>query len=286
MPKQLYLLDSNNATSKSTLKYLDGPDYFNISYQFKFPIQKLKKITLKTAEIPLLMHQQRLENTSVNFNFTFSYSTYSNIYVKCELVPKSDRTLAQLISDLNATINAMLANHSVTNFITAGVNISLIQVSNIVSINQTSLGITNNCTSIIIDDTILASKILGFSNKVFTPATGNALKSTPQLNIDNLLYIKISNIPIANNNLLLPYTFKIQIPSSWTSSQTIFYNDPYEQQSIDFYSTSAFLDKLDIQIVDKYGYPISGYYNWTCTLLIESEDDNTNNKIEFLNIYN
>ena len=51
------------------------------------------------------MHQQRSENTSINFNFTFSYSTYNNIYVKCELVPKSDRTLTQLISDINATIN-------------------------------------------------------------------------------------------------------------------------------------------------------------------------------------
>ena len=285
MPKQLYLLDSNNATSKAILPTIGGPDYFNISYQFKVPIQKLKKISLKTAEIPLLMHQQRSENTSINFNFTFSYSTYNNIYVKCELVPKSDRTLTQLISDINATINAMLSNHSVTNFITAGVSISLIQVSNIVSINQVSLAINNNCTSIVIDDTILASKILGFSNKVFTPVTGNAAKSTPQLNIDNLLYMKISNIPISNNNLVLPYTFKIPIPSSWTSSQTIFYNDNFEQQSIDFYFQSAFLDKLDIQIVDKYGYAVSGYYNWTCTLLIESDDD-VNQQIEFLNIYN
>ena len=47
MPKQLYLLDSNNAISKATLKHLDGPDNFNISYQFKFPIQKLKKNYIK-----------------------------------------------------------------------------------------------------------------------------------------------------------------------------------------------------------------------------------------------
>ena len=285
MPKQLYLLDSNNATSKAILPTIGGPDYFNISYQFKVPIQKLKKISLKTAEIPLLMHQQRSENTSINFNFTFSYSTYNNIYVKCELVPKSDRTLTQLISDINATINAMLANHSVTNFITAGVSISLMQVSNIVSINQVSLAINNNCTSIVIDDTILSTKILGFSNRSFTQATGNASKSTPQLNIDNLIYMKISNLPVANNNLLLPYTFKIPIPSNWTSSQTVFYSDQYENQSIDFISTYALLDKLDIQIVDKYGYAISGYYNWTCTLLIEY-DDETQNTIEFLNIYN
>ena len=203
------------------------------------------------------------------------------------MVPKSDRTIDQLISDINATIVVKLQNHSVTNFITAGVSIQLTKVTNITIINHTSIGLTNNCTSITLDDTTLITKILGFTNKTLTQATGNAAYNVSQLNIDNTLYMRINNIPNANNNQVIPYTFKIPIPSTWSYSQTVYYSDTFENQSISFYSSSSsFLDRFDITIVDKYGFPLTGYYNWSFTLLIEYDDDNNNNTIEFLNIYN
>ena len=287
MPKQLFLLDTNNATIKTTTT-LTGPNYFNISYPIRIPIQNLRKITLKSAEIPLLLHQQRDENSSTQFNFRFSNATYSNIYVRCALVPKSDRTQAQLISDINATINASLSNHQVTNFIAAGVSISLSVVTNLFTINLSYVGLINNCTSITLDDTTLISRILGFStpqSRIITPALGNASICPIQLNIDNLIYMRITNLPISNNNLLLPYTFKIPIPSSWTNSQTVFYSDNNDLQSIDYYSSSSFIDKLDITIVDRYGLAIPGYFNWTCTLLLEFGENN-NNEPQFLNINN
>ena len=106
------------------------------------------------------------------------------------------------------------------------------------------------------------------------------------MNFLNLIYMKITNLPISNNNIFLPYTFKIPIPSSWTYSQTLFYTDTYELQSINFYSDSSPLDKLDIKIVDRYGYDLPGYLNWTCTLLIDYNTENNNNIPKFLNINN
>ena len=70
MPNQLFLLDSSITTikSKTTLgPLIYGPNYFNITFPLKIPIQNVSRITLKSVEIPLLMHQQRNENISKQF---------------------------------------------------------------------------------------------------------------------------------------------------------------------------------------------------------------------------
>ena len=136
--------------------------------------------------------------------------------------------------------------------------------------------------------------ILGFiysSNRITT--TGTLLGKAP-INlyaIDTCLYMQISNIPIVNNNNfsqfnIAPYTFKI--PLNNIINNTIYFNDSTDHQKIIFNDSSFILDKLNIVIYGRVGESLTGYYDWTSTLIIEYSENNTqfSNEINFLNLNN
>ena len=152
-----------------------------------------------------------------------------------------------------------------------GVSIALSKVGVLTSPYYAYVGLTNNCVSIQLDDTPLISKILGFStasSRNLTSSGNSAVAPVSLTAIDTCIYMKIINIPIPNNNLILPYTFKIPL-NNFTSGSTIYYADTYDIQSINF-EYPFFLNKLDIQMCDRYGVPLIGYLNWTCSFVIES----------------
>ena len=88
-----------------------------------------------------------------------------------------------------------------------------------------------------------------------------------------------------NNNFtslnIAPYTFKI--PLNNVVNNIVYYNETAEHQTVYFNDNSYKLDKLNIMIYDRIGAQLTGFNNWTLTLLIEYDDDNYS-KTEFLNL--
>jgi hypothetical protein len=104
------------------------------------------------------------------------------------------------------------------------------------------------------------------------------------MNIESSYEEIVEFIPIMNNNIPSKYTFKIPLDGKSISNNILYYNDPYENQTIYFNDSNFVLDKLNIVICDRNGCQLMGYYNWSFTLIIDYDDDNK--QIEYLNIYN
>ena len=101
---------------------------------------------------------------------------------------------------------------------------------------------------------------------------------------DPCLYMNITNLPMMNNNIPSYYTFKIPLDGKSISNNILYYNDPFENQTIYFNDSNFVLDKINVNICDRYGYQLLGYYNWSFTLIIDYNEDNKT--VEFLNLNN
>ena len=148
--------------------------------------------------------------------------------------------------------------------------------------NTTMCSISNNCTSLKIENTPLSNYILGYTNR-YQSTDSVALDANSPINLtilDSSIYIQLPNIPNTNN--FNSFTgFKLPIKDTPNNS-TLFYSDSEEHQSITFNSTSFILDKINVVVVDRLNTQLTGYFNWTMSLIIE-HDDNTQ---QFLNFNN
>ena len=146
--------------------------------------------------------------------------------------------------------------------------------------------ITHNTTSLTLDNTPLTNYILGYNNN-FTVNNGALLISTSPINlygIDTCLYITFPNLPNTNNNNNFT-GFKLQLSNIYNSILTI--NDYDEHQTLYFNNTPFILDKINVLVVDRLGFPTIGYNNWTMSLIIEFDDQiEQHNDIKFLNFNN
>ena len=79
MPKDFYYFDTINATKNydSVLSVSNGiyNHPYNIYFPLKAPIRNLKRITLKSVEMPLNLYTTRIENNTTNIGLTFSYTS-------------------------------------------------------------------------------------------------------------------------------------------------------------------------------------------------------------------
>ena len=272
MPKELYMLDTINA--KKIYDNFIGPLDLNYYHTFNcyFPftaIKNVKRITLKSIEMPLTLLTVRFQNSSTNIKFIFSYGAFNNISISANLSPTTYTTIASLLTDLNTQITAVLASYS-------GVSIVFSSVSSNIG-NLCS--ITYNCTSFRLLETPLINYILGFTNKY--TSIESPLQSTAPINlygIDNVIYITFPNIP--NSNVNSKYIgFKLPIIN--ITNNTLYYSDSTENQSITLNDINFTLDKLNILVLDRLGCQLTGFYNFTMSLIIEYDDQQ---KTEFLNL--
>jgi hypothetical protein len=86
-----------------------------------------------------------------------------------------------------------------------------------------------------------------------------------------------------NNNSIDGYTFKV--PLNNIVNGTVYFNDTLDHQTLFFNNTNFVLNKFDIVVVDRLGGELTGYYNWTFSLIIDYAENNNNNQ-QFLNINN
>jgi len=281
MSKDTYFFDTINAVKNydAVIGGISSMPYhpYNLYFPLKYPLKNVKRITLKSVEMPLNLYTLRAENGSTKFSFTFSYNTYNNVYISF-YIAAATYTISSLINRINSDISGYVSSYS-------GVSIVL---STLPTFIGTLCQITHNCTSLTLDNIPLTNYILGYNNN-FTVKNGNYLISTSPINlygIDTCMYITFPNLPNTNNNNNFT-GFKLQLSNIYNSILTI--NDYVEHQTLYFNNTPFILDKLNVLVVDRLGFPIIGYNNWTMSLIIEYDEHKENHQketIQFLNYNN
>jgi hypothetical protein len=141
--------------------------------------------------------------------------------------------------------------------------------------------LTHNATSFTIKDSFLMNTILGFQSGTYT---ASPIIGTNPINLfpDTHLYMYISNIQ-SNNNNTKPATFKIPLGAYSSPPAYTYYEDNKEQQLITINNKGFVLDKLNIMIYDKFGYPVIGYLDWSFSIFIEYDETSQQ---QFLNFNN
>ena len=260
--QEIYFLDTVNATRNydPIIAAVDANSYhsFNVSFPFKYALKNLKSIALKSVEMPIALPTIRLHNQANKITITFTYSTYTNVSFTVN-VPANTYTNTSLISTINTQMATKLSTYP-------GLSINFTTIT--VPFGSVC-SITNNCTSLSIDNTPLTNYILGYGYSWSTTSSTD-LKGSGPINvnaIDTCVNVVITNIPMMNNNNINPYTFKLQVNT--LSNGILFLNDSAEHQKIFFYDNSFVLDRLNIVVYDRLGFPLTGYHNWTMTLLVD-----------------
>ena len=178
-------------------------------------------------------------------------------------------TISSLLTDINSYVSALLTSYTGDSIVFSSVST---YTGNLCSIAY-------NCSSFTLDNTPLINYILGFTNKY--TSINSPLQSTAGINlygIDNIIYITFPNLP--NNNINAKFIgFKLPIIN--ITNNTLYYNDSTEHQSILLNDSNFTLDKLNILVLDRLECQLTGYYNFTMSLIIEYENSTQQ---EFLNL--
>jgi len=278
MSKDVYFFDTINAikTYDSYIGSINSNFYhpYNCYFPLKNPIKNVKRITLKSVEMPLNLFTIRTENGVYKIGLTFSYSTYTNIYINFT-VGVGSYTTASLLTNINSALSTALGS-------TYG-SLSIV-FTTLTVYSGVVCQITNNCTSLTIDSNTLTNNILGYTNR-FNSTGSQALISNSPINvnaIDTCLYLQFPNLPNTNNNNNF-CNFKLQLYNVYNG--ILNFNDSAEHQSLIFNNTPFILDKINVLVTDRLGQPLTGYYNWTFSLIIEY-DEIPESKNYFLNFNN
>jgi hypothetical protein len=239
-----------------------SPNAFNANFKLKTPLFNIKKIYLKSIEIPIGFNNIRASsktNIIAVSNSTNADGTYKSPY-SISLPDKTYSNINTLITDINA---AFLALYPTVNIIFAVNSSGYITVSS-------STSLTFNLNILVIPTNL--SYMLGFrndSNIMITRLT--TAPAVYMLNIDNYINMYISNLSTShshNQNGILCH-FKI---ITNCINGTIYYvaeNNSYEQ-CIEINSTIP-ITELNIVFTDRFGYSLnSSGLDYSCTFSFES----------------
>ena len=277
MTKMLLLLDSTDATYNYDGKASDVNNYhpYNLYFPLSSQMPNITRILLKSVEMPISLPNIRSTNTSSIMSLTYSIGAVTDKTYSFDIGAGFFSGLVPLLSSINSgftTLNTTSGSGSPT--------ISFASSTN--DFSQTVLNITHNCTSIKFNNTVLTNYILRLPQTAYTTSPIST-KYLPTVYPETHLYMYILNLPtkIINNKQA---SFKIPLSNGYTSNTptTLFYADTNEHQCISLSSSTFVLDKLDIRIVDKFGYNVTGYYHWSFSLIIEYDDNNK--KQEYLEL--
>jgi hypothetical protein len=224
-----------------------APNAFNCEFSLPQPKRYVKKIHLRSVELPLAFPNVRA-NSNLNIitlATTFTGGVYSNFY-SMTLPDKVYNDVNVLLSDINArfltlypTVNIIFSINSTKGFVQITSTSSAIFTSNIFVV-QTNL-----------------TYLLGFRNPLNTLSTRLTVAgATYQLNIDNYINMYIPSVQAATtnaNNTLCHF----KIPLNATNGIIYYQGDNSSfEQAINLQS-SAIIQKLQVCLYDRFGYSIN-----------------------------
>lgn len=245
----------------------ESNDYhsFNISYNLKNKLSNVKRILLKSVEMPLILNNIRNSNKSNILSFTFK--TAARPVFTPFSIPVIDQkpytNILNLLSDVNQTELYINDYEMITG------NVLFQQVQNFYG--RYICKLITSCTYLKLDNTVLNNEILGFA-KDATTTTGELFGIKPiTLFPETFFYMHITNITCTNSTGNA--TFKIPFNTTYSDfTGIIIYNDIANLQSVTLQNNNNILDKLNIVIYDRWGFPVIGLAEWTMTLIIEFYD--------------
>ena len=206
-------------------------------------VKKIKSIELLSVELPLQFFNIRNSNLSDTLKFKFSYSTYTNISISCVIKNQSYTAIATLLSTINTAVATLISSYGLTFTL---------------SLSSNSIILTTNATSLTFTSGILVNNILGLSSTDVLSSNQISFSNNYNLNPDNFISLYISNLPISSNHASgRNNTFKI--PLNATSGQIVFFHSFsgfIQPRTIN--DDNFVLEKLNIIMYDRFGYPING----------------------------
>ena len=241
---------------------------FNTTLKVSNPPHKVKRLSLKSVEMPINMTPVRSANSSNVLYLQFSYSTYTNIQIPIYISGNTFMSASSLISTINSQLALYLASYT-------GL-IMYAAMTYSVEGNYTSVQFVSNQSTVFYfyQDSLLLSSILGIvqTSRSFVSVSKSIVQGVNpvNLNLDNYLCMYISNLPVSSSNASgRNCTFKIPIPV--LNSQILFYSDNNQfTQTVDINDTNFTLDRLTVVIYDRYGNAVNNFNgNYSFSLLVE-----------------
>jgi hypothetical protein len=258
---QTYSTSNQNSTYTITTGSASaGPNSFNCEFTLPQPKHWIKKIHLRSVEIPLGFPNIRASSNlnTISLATTYSGGVYSNFY-NITLPDKTYTDINVLITDINALFLSLYPSVNII--------FSLNSTSGFIQINSST---SATFTSYIYIVQTNLSYVLGFRPAINTLSTRQTIAGASyQLNFDNYINMYIANVQAATtnaNNTLCH--FKIPLNAV---SNVIYYNSESSSfaQYINITST-AVIQKLTIVIYDRFGYSLhSGNLDWSFSLGFE-----------------
>ena len=243
-----------NASNPTT-----APNSFNAEFKLQTPLQRIKKIHLKSVEIPITWNNIRLNSklNTIAVATTLSGGVYTNLY-SISLADKNYNNIQTLLDDINTAFSVL---YPATNIVFSNVN-------NYIRITSSSTEIFTG--NIYVLSTNL-SYLLGFRTALDTMTTRVTTTSTVYLlNIDNYINMYVTNKNTRNANGTLCH---FKIPTNTPNGIVYYLNESNSYpQSIDV-STHIPIDRLNVVLTDRFGYSInSSGCDYSFTLGFEKDN--------------
>lgn len=266
-------LDSKDSTYSTTQTYnsyvfditslVNAPNSYNCEWSLRIPIEKVKRIWLKSIELPLNFGTIRSSNGSNTITVTTTATGLGGSTYTISLYDKIYTSISTLLSDINSAFaTAYPAVNIVFALISNGLpNNGFVQISTSSSAIFTS--------GIYIQPGILANTILGF-DKIFDGTINiRYAKNSYLLNPDNYINLYLPNLSSGDMNINgVPSSFKIPLVS--TTNTVLFTSSNIAFDQYITVSNVNVINKVQAVITDRWGFNINSRgLDYSMTLAFE-----------------
>ena len=233
--------DTSSTTSNTVIKNA-GIDSFNCSVILGQTHRRIRRVALKSVEMPIGFYNIRAPYNNLTINIAGTPTTYT--------FSPGNYSTTTFLNTLNNTVTPAIGSFFLNTLTNKIQYTSVVGASSIVG-DPGTLGYFMGFTSDQIGVIIVANK-------------------SYSIDFDNYVCIYIENL---RNSCMEPFaaTFKIPITvqkggvENWTSDNRF-------KQSIEIFDPDYKIDRLNIQVRDRFGNPLSNNgIDWSMTLEIESD---------------
>ena len=231
---------------------------FNLTLKLPCQISKIKRIYLKSIEMPIGFTNIRNGNTSNTLTMIMSKPTTDESYTFTIVLPDNNYTSIQsLLNDINTAINNNETVKQYTfkpHFTVSGQRVS-VEVDGLITFSFI--------------DTVLSKNILGFSYNVYM-FLGTKYQAPSNFNIQYDSYVALNFPRISARSSGTSQQISFKIPCNATANQ-IYFEAEFQSfsQFIEITDPHFVLGNLQLTVCDKFGYLIDNNgLDWSFTLAI------------------
>ena len=225
-----------------------GQDAFSTRFELKKPLINPKKIYFKSLEMPV-----NISNIRSQSNLNLLSVQLSNNTIYNAIIPEGNyNSMIDIITALNTTIGKTLPNNLVFTGTLDGNRLHFFLTDSAKVITGYRIIPTNFSTYI-----LGMRNVSQWSNAFILNATVDV-----NLNIDNYIYLQIINLKTDIVETSGGFNVQFKIPLN-AVSQMIYYSSDLTSmmQSVSFYTTDDIITYLQINVLDRFGTPLTSTYN-------------------------